>query len=33
MGQVAGETGTGRKGGRLARLAEHLEIFQRKTRW
>jgi hypothetical protein len=33
MGQVAGETSTGRKGGRLARFAEHLEIFQRKTRW
>ena len=33
LGQIAGESGTGRKGIGLARLAEHLEVFQRKTRW
>jgi hypothetical protein len=33
LGQIAGEPGTGRKGRGLARLAEHLETFQRKTRW
>jgi hypothetical protein len=33
LGQIGGESGPGRKGIRLARLAEHLQIFQRKTRW
>jgi hypothetical protein len=33
LGQIGGRPSTGPKASGLARLAEHLEIFQRKTRW